>query len=87
VTTALMLLGEYLIALYLATTAIGHRYGPAGGAIAFLMWIYYSVQVFLLGAEFTKAWSLRHGSPSARAAARVLRENSLPATRGGVAGM
>ena len=72
-TTVLILIGEYLIAYYLATTAIGHRYGSAGGAIAFLMWIYYSVQVFLLGAEFTKVWSLRHGSPAARALVQALK--------------
>lgn len=71
VTTVLILLGEYLIAFYLAASAIGHRYGSAGGAIAFLMWIYYSVQVFLLGAEFTKVWSMRHGSPAARAVANA----------------
>jgi len=73
VTTALILVGEYLIAFYLAATALGHRYGSAGGAIAFLMWIYYSVQVFLLGAEFTKSWAMRHGSAAARAAAHGLR--------------
>jgi membrane protein len=71
VTTVLILIGEYLIAFYLAMTAIGHRYGSAGGAMAILMWIYYSVQVFLLGAEFTKAWSLRHGSAAARAVAKA----------------
>ncbi len=69
ITTALILIGEYLIALYLALSALGHRYGSAGGALAILMWLYYSVQVFLLGAEITKVWSRRHGSPAARAAA------------------
>lgn len=69
ITTALILIGEYLIALYLAMSALGHRYGSAGGAIAFLMWLYYSAQVFLLGAELTKVWSKRHGSPAARAVA------------------
>jgi membrane protein len=67
ITTCLILIGEYLIAAYLAMSALGHRYGSAGGAIAFLMWLYYSVQVFLLGAELTKVWSRRHGSPAARA--------------------
>ncbi len=69
ITTALILIGEFLIALYLAMSALGHRYGSAGGAIAILMWLYYSVQVFLLGAEITKVWSRRHGSPAARAVA------------------
>ncbi|GAA0526362.1 membrane protein [Rhizomicrobium palustre] len=69
VTTGLILIGEYLIAFYLAETALAHRYGSAGGAMAILIWLYYSVQVFLLGAEITKVWSRRHGSPAARAIA------------------
>jgi len=71
VTTALILVGEYLIAFYLAASALAHRYGSAGGAMAILMWLYYSVQVFLLGAEITKVWSRRHGSPAARAVAAL----------------
>jgi len=47
---------------------LAHRYGTAGGVMAVLIWLYYSVQVFLLGAEITKIWSRRHGSPLARAA-------------------
>jgi membrane protein len=71
ITTGLILVGEYLIALYLATSALSNRYGSAGGAIAFLLWLYYSVQVFLFGAELTKVWSRRHGSAAARAVARA----------------
>lgn len=71
ITTGLILIGEYLIALYLAWSALGHRYGSAGGAFAILMWLYYSVQVFLFGAELTKVWSGRHGSAAARAVAAV----------------
>lgn len=71
ITTVLILIGEYLIALYLAWSALGHRYGSAGGAFAILMWLYYSVQVFLFGAELTKVWSKRHGSAAARAAAAI----------------
>ena len=66
ITAVLILIGEYLIAFYLSKTALSHRYGPAGGAIAILIWLYYSVQVFLLGAEITKVWSKRHGSLAAR---------------------
>jgi len=69
VTTGLILIGEYLIAYYLAASALAHRYGAAGGAMAILIWLYYSVQAFLLGAEITKVWSRRHGSAAARAAA------------------
>jgi len=68
ITTVLIAIGEYLIAFYLATSALSHRYGAVGGSIAVLMWIYYSVQVFLLGAEITKVWSSRYGSRRAGAA-------------------
>ena len=37
-------------------------YGAAGGLIVLLLWVYYSVQIFLLGAEFTKTYADRHGS-------------------------
>lgn len=73
ITAILILIGEYAIAFYLSQSALSHRYGSAGGAMAFLMWLYYSSQVFLLGAEITKVWSERHGSPAAQAAARNVR--------------
>lgn len=71
ITAGLILVGEYLIAFYLAKTALSHRYGSAGGAMAVLVWLYYSAQVFLLGAEITKVWSKRHGSAAARAVAAL----------------
>ncbi|MGB8431854.1 MAG: YhjD/YihY/BrkB family envelope integrity protein, partial [Pseudolabrys sp.] len=37
-------------------------YGAAGGLIVLLLWVYYSVQIFLFGAEFTKVYANRHGS-------------------------
>lgn len=51
--------GEYLIGLYLGNFSIGARYGAAGGLLVLLTWLYYTAQVFLLGAEFTKVYSLR----------------------------
>jgi membrane protein len=74
ITAVLILVGEYVIAFYLAETALSHRYGTAGGAMAILIWLYYSAQVFLLGAEITKVWSLRHGSPAAKAVAHEIRQ-------------
>jgi membrane protein len=59
VTTVLFQIGELLIGFYLGLIAFGHDYGSAGGIIVLLMWVYYSAQVFLLGAELTKVWSLR----------------------------
>src|SRR5437764_1451258 len=52
-TAVLFDIGEYLIALYLGSGfAVGRRYGAAGGLLLLLLWIYYTTQVFLLGAEF-----------------------------------
>jgi membrane protein len=54
--------GKFLIGLYLRSSSIASTYGAAGGLIALLLWIYYSAQLFLFGAEFTKAYALREGS-------------------------
>ena len=58
-TTLLFEAGEYLIGLYLGNVAIGARYGAAGGLLVLLTWLYYTAQVFLLGAEFTKVYAAR----------------------------
>lgn len=55
--------GEYLIGLYLGNVTIGARYGAAGGLLVLLTWLYYTAQVFLLGAEFTKVYALQRQTP------------------------
>lgn len=62
VTAGLFTVGKSLIGWYLGSSAVGSTYGAAGGLIVLLLWVYYSVQVFLLGAEFTKVYADRHGS-------------------------
>jgi membrane protein len=71
-TTFLFEIGEYLIGLYLGNVTIGARYGAAGGLLVLLTWLYYTAQVFLLGAEFTKVYALhRHAqTPPPSAIAR-----------------
>jgi membrane protein len=54
--------GQSLIALYLARFLVANIYGAAAGVIVLLVWTYYSAQVFLLGAEFTKVWAYHYGS-------------------------
>lgn len=61
-TTVLFNIGEFLIGLYLGSATVGARYGAAGGILVLLFWIYYTAQIFLLGAEFTRVWSKHHGS-------------------------
>jgi membrane protein len=57
VTTALFTAGKSLIAVYIGRTATVSSYGAAGALLALLLWVYYSAQIFLLGAEFTKAYA------------------------------
>jgi membrane protein len=65
VTALLFNLGKFLIGLYLTHSAVASSYGAAGALIVVLMWIYYSAQIFLLGAEFTKVHASRRGTPAA----------------------
>lgn len=58
--------GQSLIAYYLANFVTVSIYGAAGGIIVLLLWVYYSAQVFLLGAELTKVWAYRYGSQRER---------------------
>jgi len=61
-TALLFQVGQFLLGYYLGSSTIATPYGAAGGLIALLIWVYYSAQVFLLGAEFTKVYSQRYGS-------------------------
>lgn len=61
-TSVLCIIGEFLIGTYLGTTSTGKAFGPAGGLMVLMLWIYYTVQIFLLGAEFTKVYANHHGS-------------------------
>ena len=54
--------GQTVIGYYLANLITANIYGAAGGIIVLLIWVYYSAQIFLLGAEFTKVWAGHYGS-------------------------
>ena len=54
VTAALFAVGKFLIGLYLGRAGISSAFGAAGALVAVMVWVYYSAQIFLLGAEFTK---------------------------------
>lgn len=64
VTTLLFEAGKYLIAFYIGQSNVASTYGAAGALIILLLWIYYSAQIFLFGAEFTYAFAHRFGSKS-----------------------
>lgn len=62
VTSVLFNVGKLLIGWYLGTSGAGSAFGAAGSLIVLLLWVYYSAQIFLLGAEFTKVYANRYGS-------------------------
>lgn len=64
VTSLLFNLGKFLIGLYIGSSGIISVYGAAGTMIALLLWVYYSAQIFLLGAEFTWLYANTYGSRS-----------------------
>ncbi|MER9258314.1 YihY/virulence factor BrkB family protein [Mesorhizobium sp. C277A] len=64
VTAALFTLGKSLIGWYIGSRAVAASYGAAGGLLVILLWAYYSAEIFLFGAEITRAYSIRHGSRS-----------------------
>ena len=61
-TALLFTVGKSLISLYIGSSTVASSYGAAGSLIVVLLWIYYSAQIFLLGAEFTKVYASHHGS-------------------------
>lgn len=63
VTALLFNLGKEAIGIYLGNSAVGSAYGAAGALVLLLLWIYYSTQVLLIGAEFTQVYARRYGAP------------------------
>jgi membrane protein len=62
ITAVLFIAGKYAIGLYLSSSTVASTYGAAGSVIVVLLWVYYSAQVFLFGAELTRAYACRFGS-------------------------
>lgn len=62
VTAALFEVGKFLIGLYIGKTGVASGFGAAGSLAIVFVWVYYSAQIFLLGAEFTWAYAKRFGS-------------------------
>ena len=71
--TALLLeTSKLLIGLYLGRSSVASSFGAAGSLVVFLVWVYLSAQIFLLGAEFTWVYSHQRGSRSERFETKVV---------------
>jgi membrane protein len=62
VTALLFTVGKHLIGLYIGKSSVASGYGAAGSLVVVLVWVYYSAQIFLLGAEFTWVYARTYGS-------------------------
>jgi membrane protein len=62
ITSVMFTLGKFLIGVYIGRSAVASVFGTAGSLLALLVWVYYSAQIFLMGAEFTWAYSHLFGS-------------------------
>ena len=62
VTALLFDIGKMLIGLYIGRSSVASAFGAAGSLVVVLMWVYYSAQIFLLGAEFTWVYAHTFGS-------------------------
>lgn len=74
VTSLLFTIGRLLIGIYLGSSAIDSAYGAAGSFVVILVWVYYSAQILLFGAEFTQVYAKQYGSRIRPAS------NAIPAT-------
>jgi membrane protein len=73
-TALLFTLGRNVIGMYIGRSAVTSTYGAAGSLVALLLWVYYSAQIFYLGAELTRAYAQHFGS---RPCDRIGREVKL----------
>ena len=66
VTSFLFTIGKLLIGLYLGKASFASSYGAAASVVVLIVWVFYSSQIFFLGAEFTKIFANRYGSEPSR---------------------
>jgi membrane protein len=74
VTSILFTVGKVIIGFYLGHSALTSAYGAAASLVIFLIWIYYSAQILLFGAELTHVYALKYGS---RREVNILRQSGV----------
>lgn len=73
-TSLLFNIGKFLIGLYIGNSHIGSSFGAAGSVLVILVWVYYSAQIVLFGAEFTQVYSKRVGTKMKTGTLKILRK-------------
>jgi membrane protein len=88
VTAALFAAGKFLIGLYLGKSSVASAFGAAGSLVVLMVWVYYSAQIFLFGAEFTWVYAHEFGTRRGKlrprpgeAGAEVAAEAPVPVAR------
>lgn len=82
-TAILFILGKFLLGMYLGSGAAASAYGAASSLVTLLLWIFYSAQILLFGAELTKVYAENYGSqiePEQHAVKVERKEVELPST-------
>ena len=67
VTALLFEVGKFLIGLYIGKQGLESSFGAAASLVVVLIWVYYSAQIVLMGAEFTRAHALQNRPPNSEA--------------------
>jgi membrane protein len=80
-TSVLFTIGTFLLGLYLGSGAVGSGFGAAAALVTLLLFVYYSAQIFLLGAEFTRVLHLdmAPGAAGVQSVAETVGQLSTPA--------
>jgi membrane protein len=84
VTSLLFVIGKFALGIYFAKSAVGSSFGAAGSLVLVLLWVYYSAQILLFGAEFTQVFARSHGSLKEEAGAKRTekeKEEQAPPTK------
>ncbi|HSU58785.1 MAG TPA: YihY/virulence factor BrkB family protein [Bryobacteraceae bacterium] len=73
VTSLLFTIGKQLLSLYLGRASYTSTYGAAASVVVLIAWVYYSAQIFFLGAEFTRTFACRYGSHRDKSPRKMVR--------------
>ena len=77
-TAILFSVGKSFLSLYLSTIGVSSAFGAAGSLVAFVVWVYYSAQIFFFGAIFTQVYADTYGPKAARRSREEVREGEPP---------